>query len=210
VPVVFPSMPPSTYPNGFDDAQEPMNRLVSTDLRFVIEKLASIDRFDDILRGRLALDRMGMAGHSNGAMAGSRACSQDSRCLAFLGIEGPQAREVRSAGNDKPFAQVYSEQTLAFDTLQVFTSLRLRGRAPFTLYRVAGAGHNSFTDLLLVRPTLFNYAIDARRAIEITRAIVRGFFDTQLRGVAHGDSLASAFPEVRIERFAAGRAPPSG
>ncbi|HEV8363504.1 MAG TPA: hypothetical protein VGQ52_08285 [Gemmatimonadaceae bacterium] len=27
---------------------------------------------------------------------------------------------------------------------------------------------------------------------------VRGFFDTQLRGVSHGDSLASAFPDVRV------------
>lgn len=207
-PVRFGPMPPSSYPNRFDELQEPMNRLISADLLFVSRQLAVLNAGDPVLRGRLDLAAVGMMGHSNGAMAGSRACASDERCRAFLGIEGSQTREIRQAGNAKPFGLVYSEQTLAFDTLGVFTSMRDRARAPFSLYRVAQAGHNSFTDLLLIRPTLFNYPLEAVRGVAITRAIVRGFFDTHLKGIANGDSIAAAMPEVRIERFPQGRTPP--
>ena len=200
-PVRFGPMPPSSYPNGFDDLQEPMNRLVSADLLFVSGRLDDLGRMDPILRGRLDLERVGMLGHSNGAMAGSRACATDRRCRAFLGIEGSQTREIRQHGNDKPFGLVYGEQTLTFDTLGVFTSMRTHARAPFSLYSVQRAGHNSFNDLLLIRPTLFNYPLEPLRGVAITRAIVRGFMDTYLRGVTNGHSIVASVPEVTIERF---------
>ena len=199
-PVVFPSMPASSYPEGFDALQEPMNRLVGADLAFALERLPRLDRADSTLAGHLALDSVAMLGHSNGAMAGSRVCAAQPRCRAFLGIEGPQARELRLGGNDKPFAQVYGEQTLSFDTLGVFTAMRERARAPFTLFSVRGAGHNSFNDMPLVRTDLFRYPIDARRGIAVTRAIVLRYFDTVLRGAAGRDELRDV-PEVRVERF---------
>ena len=200
-PVRFPSMGPSTYPTGFDSAQAPMNALVSADLRFVVRRLGGIDRDDPLLRQRLDLGRVGMAGHSNGGMAGSRACALEAMCRVFFGIEGMQTRELRLGGVDKPYGLLYSEQTLAFDTLRVFTEMRLHARAPFVLYRVNGAGHNSVTDLLMVRPTLFSYQIEPKRGLEIMRTLTRGFFDRYLFGAASGDSLAASFPEVRVERY---------
>ena len=200
-PIRFPSMPPSTYPNGIDTAQAPMNQLVSSDLRFVVGQLARLDRDDAVLRGHLDLARVGMAGHSNGAMAGSRACALESICRTFLGIEGQQTREVRQAGSDKPYGQIYSEQTLSFDTARVFTEIRLHARAPYTLYRVNGAGHNSFTDLLVVRPTMFSYPMPASRGVELTRVLVRGYFDRYLLGRADGDAAATSAPEVKVERY---------
>ena len=207
-PIRFPSMGPSTYPTGFDSAQAPMNALVSADLRFVLRRLATIDREDPVLRGRLDPARVGMVGHSNGGMAGSRACAQEPSCRTFLGVEGMQTRELRLGGVDKPYGLLYSEQTLAFDTLRVFTEMRLHARAPFVLYRVNGAGHNSVTDLLMVRPALFSYPIEPRRGLDVTRAIVRGFFDRYLLGKASGDSAATSFPEVKVERFGPAREPP--
>ena len=201
-PIRFPSMGPSTYPSGFDSAQAPMNRLVGGDLRFVLQQLAAINRDDAVLRGRLDLSRVGMAGHSNGGMAGSRACAQEPICKTFLGIEGMQTRELRLAGVPKPYGLVYSEQTLAFDTLRIFTEMRLRPQAPFVIYRVNGAGHNSFTDLLLVRPTMFNYPMEPRRGLDITRTIVRGYFAKTLLGVPAGDTAVTALPEVKVERYA--------
>ena len=202
-PVRFPSMRPSTYPSGFDSAQVPMNALVSADLRFVLGRLGAIDRDDPLLRQRLDPERVGMAGHSNGGMAGSRACAAERMCRVFLGIEGMQTRELRLGGVDKPYGLVYSEQTLAFDTLGVFTEMRLHARGPFVLYRVNGVGHNSVTDLLMVRPTLFSYQIEPKRGLDIMRALTRGFFDRYLLGRASGDSLAASFPEVRVERYGA-------
>ena len=200
-PVLFPPMGPSTYPSGFDAAQEPMNRVVSGDLRYVFRRLGALDRDDGILHGRLDLGRVAMAGHSNGGMAGSRACAQEINCRAFLGIEGMQTRELRLNGVDRPYGLVYSEQTLAFDTLGIFTEMRLRPRAPFVLYRVNGAGHNSFTDLLLVRPSLFAYPMQARRGVDITRAVVRDFFDRFLLGGDDRANPLAALPEVKVETY---------
>ena len=201
-PIRFPSMGPSTYPNGFDSAQEPMNRLVGADLRFVLQQLATINRDDVVLHGRLDLGRVGMAGHSNGGMAGSRACAQESICRTFLGIEGMQTRELRLGGVAKPYGLIYSEQTLAFDTLGIFTEMRLHAQGPFVLYRVNGAGHNSVTDLLLVRPTLFSYPMEPIRGVDVTRTIVRGYFDRTLLGVPAGDTAVALLPEVKVERYA--------
>jgi hypothetical protein len=200
-PIRFPSMGPSTYPDGFDAAQEPMNRLVGADLRFVVRRLEALDRDDPLLRGRLDLQRVGLAGHSNGGMAGSRACAAEALCRTFLGIEGMQTRELRRGGVAKPYGLVYSEQTLAFDTLGIFTELRLHAIAPFVLYRVNGAGHNSFTDLLIVRPTLFTYRMDPVRGVDVTRTIVRAYFDRELSGVSAADSAVTRLPEVKVERF---------
>ena len=202
-PIRFPSMGPSTYPNGIDSAQAPMNALVSADLRFVLRRLPSIDRDDSVLRAHLDLDRVGMVGHSNGGMAGSRACALEPICRTFLGIEGQQTREIRFGGVDKPYGLIYSEQTLAFDTARVFTEMRLHARAPFVLYRITGAGHNSVTDLLLVRPTLFTYPMDPRRGIDVTHGIVRAFFDRNLLGSVAADTVAASFGEVKVERYGA-------
>ena len=205
MPVRFPSMGPSTYPNGFDTAQAPMNRLVSADLRFVVQRLTQLDRDDPVLRGHLDLARVGMAGHSNGGMAGSRACAEESRCRVFFSIEGMQTRDLRLGGVNKPYGLLYSEQTLSFDTLQIFTEMRLHAKGPFVLYRVKGIGHNSVTDLLLVRPTLFSYPIDPQRELDITHLIVRTFFDQYLLGQTGEDTAISGLTEVKVERYGATR-----
>ena len=197
-PIRFPAMGPNTYPNGIDSAQAPMNALVSADLRFAFGRLQQLNQSHAILRGHLDLTRVGMFGHSNGGMAGSRACALETICRAFFSVEGQQTREIRLNGVDKPYGLLYSEQTLSFDTAGVFTEMRLHAKGPFELYRVAGAGHNSVTDLLLVRPTLFTYSIDSRRGLDITHAIVRSFFDRYLLGAA---APADGFPEVRVQRF---------
>jgi len=201
MPVRFPSMGPSTYPNGFDSAQAPMNRLVGGDLRFVMQRLRELDRGDQLLRGHLDLTRVGMAGHSNGGMAGSRACAEEASCRAYFSVEGMQTKELRLGGVDKPYGLLYSEQTLSFDTLQVFTEMRLHATGPFVLWRVNGAGHNSVTDLLLVRPTLFSYPMAPERGIAITHAIARSFFDEYLLGVHTIDRTAAEFGEVKVEHY---------
>jgi hypothetical protein len=197
-PIRFPSMGPSTYPNGMDSAQAPMNALVSADLRFAFSQLQQLDQSHAILRGHLDLTRVGMFGHSNGGMAGSRACALEATCRAFFSVEGQQTREIRMNGVDKPYGLLYSEQTMSFDTAGVFTEMRLHAKGPFELYRVAGAGHNSVTDLLMVRPTLFTYAIDSRRGVDITHTIIRSFFDRHLRGAAE---KPASFPEVRVQHY---------
>jgi len=188
----------------FDSADvffEPMVRDVSADLRFALGRLEQADRSDPILKDHLDLKRIAMAGHSNGAIAASRACAGDERCRAYFGIEGTQAREVRKGGVTKPFALLISDQSLGFDAENVYRELGSHSASRYTVIIVKGAGHNTFTDLLLVRPTLFQYSIDPKRGAEITRVAVRAFLDTNL---LHKDtnllkSALAPYPEVDVQ-----------
>lgn len=62
------------------------------------------------------------------------------------------------------------------------------------------AGHNTFTDLLLVRPTLFSYAMDATRGVGITRVAARAFLDERLLGRrARLKSALADYSEVEVQ-----------
>ncbi|HEX5032801.1 MAG TPA: hypothetical protein VFX78_15260 [Candidatus Eisenbacteria bacterium] len=199
----------------FDSADvvlEPMIRDVSADLRFALGRLEQADRSDPILKDHLDLKRIAMAGHSNGAIAASRACAGDERCRAYFGIEGTQAREVRKGGVTKPFALLISDQSLGFDAENVYRELGTHSASRYTVIVVKGAGHNTFTDLLLVRPSLFQYSIDPKRGAEITRVAVRAFLDTNLRDKDPGllKSALAPYSEVDVQTaFTTGSGQPS-
>jgi hypothetical protein len=191
--------PPLTALQHFDSADvlfEPMVEVVAADLRFVVQRLARLDRSDPILKAHLDLDHLGMSGHSNGALAGARACAEEPRCRAFLGIEGTQTREIRKQGIRKPFGLLISDESLGFDAEGVYRELGTRDSTPYTLVNVRGAGHNTCTDLLLIRPELFHYGISPLRGVEICRTAVRSFFDGALRG-----SDASALLRSRLQQY---------
>ena len=62
--------------------------------------------------------------------------------------------------------------------------------------RVCGRRHR----LPISRPGLFNYAMPPERGVEVTRAILRTFFDHYLGRATGLATLAPSMPEVRIER----------
>ncbi len=176
--------PPLSVLQHFDSADvyfEPMVQAVAGDLAFVLKRLSEMNQSDAVLRHRLDLNRLGMMGHSNGAIAASRACAVERRCQGFLGIEGTQTRELRKNGVTKPYALLISDQSLGFDTENVYRELGNRSGTHYTVLTVQGAGHNTFTDLLLIRPTLFSYHIEPRRGVDITRGAVHAFFHAVLQ-----------------------------
>jgi hypothetical protein len=188
----------------FDSADvyfEPMVKSVAADFRFVVGKLEVANRMDPILRGHLDLDRLAMMGHSNGAIAASRACAEEERCRAFLGIEGTQAREIRKQGVSKPYALLISDQSLGHDAENVYRELGPRRGSDYTVVIVKGAGHNSATDLLLIRPSLFAYTIAPVRGVAIARAVIRAFLDRNLppRRGADLRSALEAYAEVEVQ-----------
>jgi hypothetical protein len=187
----------------FDSADvylETMVRTVAADLRFVVRKLEVVGRMDPILRGHLDLNHLAMMGHSNGALAASRACSEEGRCRAFLGIEGTQAREIRKQGVSKPYALLISDQSLGYDAENVYRELGSRRRSDYTVVIVKGSGHNSATDLLLIRPVLFDYPIAPARGVAIARTAIRGFLDGSLSPRRESDlrSALKGYPEAEV------------
>jgi hypothetical protein len=197
--------PPLSALQHFDSADvlfEPMVALVAADLRFVVQRLEGLDRSDPILNGHIDLERVGMSGHSNGALAGSRACAQEPRCRAFFGIEGTQAREIRKRGIRKPYGLLISDASLGFDAENVYRELGTRDSMPYTVVNVGGAGHNTCTDILLIRPELFHYQMAPTRGVAICRTAVRSFFDGTLRGADPGALLRTRlnqYPEVGVQ-----------
>lgn len=188
----------------FDSADvyfEPLVRDVGADLRFVLARLESANHTDSLLAGHLDLQRLAMLGHSNGALAASRACARENRCRAFVGIEGTQTREIRKHGTTKPYLLLISDTSLGYDAEGVYRETGTHPQSRYTAVIVKGAGHNTFTDLLLVRPTLFHYAIAPGRGVDITRAAVRTYLDANLLGrkdAALGSVLAP-YPEVEVQ-----------
>jgi hypothetical protein len=195
---------PIRFLQHFDSADvflEPMAHAVAADLRFVVRKLELVDRTDPILRGYLDLGRLAMMGHSNGALGASRACAEDGRCRAFLGIEGTQTRELRKQGVGKPYGLLISDQSLGYDAENVYRELGTRPGSAYTVVIVKGAGHNSATDLLLIRPSLFHYPIAPARGVEIARDAIRAFLDRNLPPGKGADlrSALEAYPEVEVQ-----------
>jgi len=204
------AVPPAPAPSlkvlqHFDEADEffePMIREVAADLRFVVRRLVLANRSDRTLAGHLDLGRLAMMGHSNGALAASRACAEDGHCRACLGIEGTQAREIRKNGVGKPYGLLISDQSLGYDAENVYRELGSHVGTSYTVIIVNGAGHNSSTDLLLVRPTLFQYRLDPGRGVDIARAAIRAFLDDKLLGRAGVDVKAALarYPEVEVQK----------
>jgi hypothetical protein len=184
-----------------DEFFEPMNATVSGDMRFVARRFEALNRGDTRLRGAMDLQRLGMAGHSNGAMAGARACATEPLCRAYLGIEGTQPREIRRNGINKPYGLLISDQSLSYDREGVYRELGKHAQNRFLLIRVTGAGHNSVTDLTLTRPALFSYSIEPLRGLAIGRQVTVAFFSKYVGKRETSDSLVTGIPEVTVESY---------
>jgi dienelactone hydrolase len=174
--------------------------------------------------GRLALDRIGLFGHSFGGAASAEACRTDGRCKAAIDLDGTPYGDVATAGLAQPFMFMLSEPvTPPGLAIRFFWGSRQaydeeqesEGRAIDVIYRasangyrlvVRGARHFDFTDsALLFEPLMKIFGmlgpIDGGRVLALTSDYVRAFFDRYLenadRPLLRG--APAAYPEVRVE-----------
>ena len=173
------------------------------DTTLVLDRISSLPKATAAgrLAARLDLGRVGAFGHSMGGVTSGQFCVEDRRCLAGLNLDGiPQYGAMIDTPMPRPFLMVYSARPG-------------RGGASDAIYRRAGhpyirvdvrdTGHLEFSDMvfwggpLRERPVLGKIA--PARAVEITRAIVRQYFDQVLLGkrspLLAGEPL---FPEVTV------------
>jgi predicted dienelactone hydrolase len=154
------------------------------------------------LVGRLDLDRLGALGHSMGGVTAGQFCLEDPRCRGALNLDGiPQYGTMIDKGMGKPFLMVYSARpgrAGASDAIYRKASVYYRVDVKDSL-------HLEFSDMvfwggpLRERPILG--AIAPLRVTEITRTVVRAFFDEVLRdrpsAILNGPS---PFPEMSVRR----------
>lgn len=194
------------YLAGLHATQATLDRWVA-DTKLVLGQLVSLPKTTAAgrLANRLDLARLGAFGHSMGGVTAGAFCLDDRRCRAGLNLDGiPQYGTMIDRRMSKPFLMVYSSRpgrTGASDAIY--------RRAASRYYRcdVRDTLHLDFSDVILwggpLRKALGT--LPPARAIEITRAIVRQYFDQELLGrTSPLLSKKETLPEVTVSLFPTG------
>jgi predicted dienelactone hydrolase len=156
------------------------------DTAFALDSLASLPAGSTGARltARIDMTRVGAFGHSMGGVTSAQFCVEDARCRAALNLDGiPQYGQMIDRPARRPFLMVYSARagrTGASDAIY------RQSTAPYYRVDVRDTKHLEFSDMPFWGGPLRDRgafgAIAPTRAAEITRTIVREFFDQELNG----------------------------
>jgi dienelactone hydrolase len=171
------------------------------DTRFALDALPSLPpgSVGARLAARVDMTRVGAFGHSMGGVTAAQFCAEDARCKASLNLDGiPQYGQMIDRPARRPFLMVYSARP---GRAGANDPIYRQSTAPYYRVDVRDTKHLEFSDMPLWGGPLRDRgafgAIAPTRVTEITRAIVREFFDQELLGRPAGLLKgASRFPEV--------------
>lgn len=187
------------------------------DVVFTLDQLSELNKIDpnEILNGRLDLNRVGIFGVSLGGIIVGEVCRIDRRLRACMVMDAPMTAPVVREGLLQPSMWITRDaQTMRnegwtqFDIDQHQTTMRavyygVTGDGYFI--QVAGMFHANLTDVPSFSPLLswFGIAgpINGKHAYNIINAYSVAFFDKYLVGPTSNflDGPASQFPEVQFE-----------
>jgi hypothetical protein len=171
----------------------------AADVSFVLDELTG--RHPAWHGARLIDPRhIGMAGHSAGGASTIQAMLADRRIRAGIDIDGSTHVPIPETGLSRPFMFMGSMDEYTPGAPGPYEDwekdwLRLTGWKRWVM--VTGTVHPSFTDLGVLASQLgidLGATIDAERALGVTRAYVRAFFDQHLR---HTPRALMAGPSAR-------------
>ena len=134
------------------------------------------------IAAKLDLNRLGVAGHSMGGVAGAEFCVEDRRCKAGLNLDGiPQYGTMIDSSMPAPFLMVYSGRTGRAGASDIIYK---RSASKYYRIDVKDTLHLDFTDMNYWGGPLRDRGaygkIDPARAALITRMIVRDFFAQEI------------------------------
>jgi dienelactone hydrolase len=175
----------------------------AADVGFVLNELTGAHR---AWPGAGLIDpaRIAMAGHSAGGAAAIPALLADSRLRAGIDLDGATHAPIPDHGLSRPFLFLGKQSNYTPGCEGAVTTWERDWRLLTGWKRwlvVAGAIHASFTDLgLLADQTGIDVGagLSGARALDITRAYVRAFFDQHLRSNPQAllDRPSPRYPEV--------------
>jgi len=172
------------YFGGLTNTRAAIDRW-TRDTKLVLDKLPALPPTStgSELARRVDLSRVGVFGHSMGGVAAGQFCVEDRRCRAGLNLDGsPQSGTMIDTTMPVPFLMVYSGRPGRLGANDV-----LYRRAASVYYRVDvdSTRHLDFSDLPLWGGPLSgpggHGSITPQRAVEVTRIVVREYFDQELR-----------------------------
>ncbi|GMA98927.1 hypothetical protein [Pelosinus sp. IPA-1] len=182
---------------------------ITDDLRFVVKRLPLIDSNPSLpLAGRIDFGRVGALGHSYGGAAAVEAGIESLWLGAVVNLDGSLWGEDYKKAISKPMMMVCSDR-------EDVTMQTIWANLPKRSYQVwvKGMDHMSFSDLMLITKAMGQSLatnpnpIDPLRGIQISRDLVRTFFDTNLKHANSNqmDKISREYQEVKIEEKHAGR-----
>jgi len=205
----------------YADGEIVANKLVKAwvaDVRFILDKLEELNKSDPDgkLTGHLALESVGVFGHSLGGATTAQFCHDDPRCKAGIDIDGAPFGSVVKDGLRQPFMFLLSDHgtnndpknnPIAANIQSIYETLPMNTRMEVT---IRGSNHFSFTDQILLKSQHVMNGLrrmhvlgplDGPRGLAITTAFVHTFFDVHLKGEPRSslDDLQKLYPEVQVE-----------
>jgi dienelactone hydrolase len=191
---------------------EPVYRLWTGDMSFTLNQLEKLNAdAKSPLKGRLDFDRVGVFGHSMGATATAQVAKDDPRVRAAILIDGTIMGDVaRNPTVPKPFLLMLASSFKGRDRASwpnraVANEMNalLRGAKPSHVVTIAGTTHSFPADagLMPFAKDWQGRSANPSRAMTITRAYVKAFFDQHLLGKASSllSGPAPEYPEVTVE-----------
>ena len=149
------------------------------DISFFLNQLKNINQENEIFKGTLNLDKIGVFGMSMGGIASSEICITDRRIKAGISVDGGLFGPVLDKKIEIPFMFLNSKRFLGYGNL--FSS-----KSTMDCYSlsVKDSDHYNFTDYSIY-PAPFATpllgTIDGNKTIEIMNVMVLAFFDKYLR-----------------------------
>lgn len=193
------------YLGGLRKTELALRRWVD-DTKLVLDRLSSVPSTSAAgrLAAQLDIARLGVFGHSMGGVTAGQFCVEDRRCRAGLNLDGiPQYGTMIDETMGRPFLMVYSARP---GRAGASDPIYRRSARPYYRVDVRDTRHLDFIDMafwggpLRERPVLGSIA--PARIADITRGIVRQFFDQELLG--RRSTLLTGpppFPEVTVRTF---------
>ena len=190
------------YLGGLHKTTVALHRWVD-DTRLAVDRLGTLPKSTagGRLAARIDLGRLGAFGHSMGGVTSGQFCADDRRCLAGLNLDGiPQYGTMIDQKMARPFLMVYSARPGRDGASD---AIYRRAGHPYIRVDVRDTGHLEFSDMVFwggpLRERGVLRALAPARAVEITRTIVRQYFDEMLlkkrSPLLAGEAL---FPEVTV------------
>jgi len=193
------------YVTGLHATRATIDRWVA-DTKLVLDQLSSLPKTGGAgrLAAKLDLGRLGAFGHSMGGVVSGEFCLDDRRCRAGLNLDGiPQSGTMIDRRLPQPFLMVYSARP---GRLGASDAIYRRAASRYYRCDVRDTLHLDFSDMALwggpLRKSGALGTLPPARAVEITRSIVRQYFDQELLG--RRSALLSgkaALPEVTVRTF---------
>lgn len=150
------------------------------DLEFAYNRIKALNREDPNGRftNKINYVNVGIFGHSLGGRIAGEFTYRNKNVKAYISMEGIPPRDIRYKGKiNIPIAMLCSSGTWPYAKENYFSLIENRSK-PVYMIELETFRHNSVTDNPFIYPNNFNYNIDPKQGLEISRKIVLDYFNS--------------------------------